>query len=173
MSEPDWVETWKAHTSAFDRVRSIVMTTDAPRSAGWLADRAAVAETTARDHLERLAEMGVVRATDSDGTRVYAPDPAYVRFREIRELVRDHEPEELAGFTVDVKQEIETIRDAYGADSPTELRERAAAANTGVDEARELLRAASDVAHFWYRVSLLEDAISRYDEYRSGNPAVA
>lgn len=173
MSDPDWVQPWKAHTSAFDRVRSIVMTAAAPQSAGWIADRAAVAETTARDHLERLDEMGVVRATERDGARVYAPDPAYVRFREIRELVGDHGPEELAGFAADVKEEIESIREAHGADSPAELRERAAAAATTAVEARTLLRAASEWEHFRYRVSLLEDAVSRYDEFHSGSPAAA
>lgn len=173
MERGAWAETWAEHASAFDRVRAVAMTVDVARPAAWIGDRARVAESTARDHLERLVEMGVVRAGTDAGTTVYEPDPAYVRFREVRRLVNDHEPDELTGFVAEVKEEIERLQETHDADGPDDLRRRAAATETTAAETRELRRAVSDWTHYRYRLSLLEDAVARYDEYDAGNPATA
>jgi hypothetical protein len=106
-----------------------------------------------------------------DGTR-YGPDPAYVRFREIRELTADYEPDELSDFVVELKKSIQELRDTHDADSPRELRAVAAAEAVSPAESRELRRAAADWELSAYRVSLLEDAIARYDEY-TGSPVSA
>jgi len=172
MEDTDWESTWAAHASAFDRVRSVVMAVSEPRSAGWIADRARVAESTARDHLTRLAGMGTVTLAEGAGGTRYAPDPAYVRFREIRELTTDHDPETLGEFVVELKTEIDALRRAYDAESPRALRAAAATEDLSAEESRELLRAASDWEHYAYRLSLLEDAISRYDEF-TGSPVPA
>jgi hypothetical protein len=44
------VKAWKEHTSAFDRVRSVIETASQPRSASAIAEEALVAENTARTH---------------------------------------------------------------------------------------------------------------------------
>ncbi|WP_449272143.1 DUF7342 family protein [Halorubrum halophilum] len=55
--DPDWMETWKEHTSAFDRVKSVTMMLSEPQSASWIAEQAAVSPNTARDHLCRLVNL--------------------------------------------------------------------------------------------------------------------
>lgn len=172
MIESRWRETWTENASAFDRVRSVAMTIDQPRTAAWIGERAEVAETTARDHLERLEEMGMLVTGESGGATTFGPDPAYVRFRELRALVSEHSNAELAEFAADVKAELETLRADHGVESPRELRERAVAADRSASESRTLLRAASDWDHYTYRLSLLEEAVERYDEY-AGQPSVA
>jgi len=165
MDNGEWESTWKEHASAFDRVRAVIMAADEARPAQWVADHARVAESTAREHLTRLAEMGMVTATDREDGTHYSPDPAYVRFREIRELTSDHDPEELGKFVVELKESLNDIQEMYDAGSPRALREAAAVEDVSVEESRELLRAADNWEHYSYRLSLLEDAISRYDEY--------
>lgn len=172
MSDSEWVATWKENASAFDRVRSVTMTVSEPRTAAWIAKQARVAETTARGHLDRLVEMGMVVDDNADGTTTYYPDPVYVRFRELRQLVNEHSHAELAEFVADVKEELEQLRAEYGANSPQMLREMAAGTDTSATETRDLLRAASDWEHYAYRRSLLEEAIERYNEY-TGQPSVA
>ncbi|MFQ3475803.1 ArsR family transcriptional regulator [Halonotius sp. F2-221B] len=169
MDESDWESTWQEHASAFDRVRSVVLAVPEPQPAEWIADHARVAESTARDHLDRLADMGVVTSHATDGGTAYGPDPAYVRFREIRELTTEYDSDALSEFVVDLKESIAELREAYDADTPADL--RAAAAEPGVDaeEARAMARAAGDWEHYAYRLSLLEDAITRYDEYTASN----
>jgi hypothetical protein len=165
MDDLDWEATWQEHASAFDRVRAVVLAVSEPRSAEWIADHARVAESTARDHLDRLTDMGVVTTHAGESGTTYGPDPAYVRFREIRELTGEYDSDELSGFVVDLKESIAELREAYDVDTPGALRAAATEPGVDADEARQMRRAASDWEHYAYRLSLLEDAITRYDEY--------
>ena len=172
MSEPTWESLWQEHASAFDRVRAVVMAAAAPQPAGWIAERARVAESTARDHLDRLVDMGIVGVTETNQTTQYAPDPGYVRFREIRELTSSYDRAELSEFVVDLKESISDLREEYDVATPSELRAVAAEPDVSATDAREMHRAAADWEHYTYRLSLLEDAINRYNEYtESPTPA--
>ena len=172
MAEEAWESSWKEHASAFDRVRAVVMAADEAHPASWVAEHARVAESTARGHLDRLAEMGIVTVIDEDSGTRYGPDAAYVRFREIRALTANHDQDELGEFVVEVKESIAELRETHGEDSPGELRAAAAAEDVPPAESREMVRAAADWEHYAYRLSLLEDAIARYDEF-TGSPVPA
>lgn len=163
--DPEWVETWKEHASAFDRVKSVTMTLSEPRSAPWIAEEAAVSPNTARDHLGRLVDLGVVTATEEQGTRHYYPDPLYTRLRDVRELLDGTTKRELSERAVELKQEIAGWEAEYDADSPAVLRERAAAEDVSAAEAVELTRTASDWELARYRLSLLQDAVENYEAW--------
>lgn len=164
---------WTEHTTAFDRVRSIALSLSEPRSAAWIADEALVAENTARRHLERLADLHVL-TTDTTGSAVlYYPDPVYVRTRDLRELVTEHDRDELTELAADLKADVESWQDEYDVTSPDELRSTAAAGGVSADEAIERRRTASDWELTAYRLSLIEDALTRYDEYRDTRTATA
>lgn len=101
-SVPPGDAAWKAHTSAFDRVRSVALSISEPRPVAWIAEDALVAENTARRHLERLADLHIL-STDTTGDAVtYYPDPVYVRTRDLRELVAEYDRDELAGLAADL-----------------------------------------------------------------------
>lgn len=72
------------------------MTLSEPQSAPWIAEQAAVSANTARNHLQRLADLGVISVTDDSGTRHYYPDPLYTRLRDIRELLEETTKQELS-----------------------------------------------------------------------------
>jgi len=167
------VEAWTEHTTAFDRVRSIVEALDQARTAQYIADAAAVSETTANNHLKRLAEMNVIRTiTGEDATR-YEPDPLYARFRTLRGLITDHDHEELLELKADLQAQIEDAKQQYGVGSPTALREQAAEADTAA-ETMDCIEAASDWELTRYHLSIVEDAIENYTEYAAidrGTPA--
>jgi uncharacterized protein (DUF2345 family) len=165
-------EAWKAHTSGFDRVQSVALTLSAPRTAAWIAEEALVAENTARRHLKRLAELNVLTA-DADGdATTYYPDPVYVRTRELRAMVDEHDRDGLTALAADLKADIEAWADRYDVDSPDELRVAAVDEAVSVDETRERRHVASDWEHARYRLSLVEDALERYGEF-TDRPASA
>ncbi|WP_152424820.1 DUF7342 family protein [Natronococcus jeotgali] len=172
MSDSNWVRTWKENASAFDRVRSTAMTVSEPQTAVWIAEHARVAETTARDHLVRLVDIGMLVTNDAGGVTTYTPDPAYVRFRELRELVNEHSNADLAEFAADIKEELEALEAEYDVESPRALREKATDADVSASDTRDLLQVASDWEHYTYRLSLLTEALERYNEY-TGQPSVA
>ncbi|MFO7925930.1 MAG: winged helix-turn-helix domain-containing protein [Halobacteriota archaeon] len=165
--EPEWVGTWKEHASAFDRVKSVTMTLSESRPASWIAEEATVSPNTARDHLRRLIDLGVVMATEQDGTRHYYPDPLYTRLRDVRELLEDTTKRELSEQAAALKQDIEAWKTEYDADSLDALRERVAADDVSAEQAYELTRAASDWELARYRLSLVQDAIENFDTWTS------
>jgi len=166
------VQAWKKHTSAFDRVQSVTMTLTEPRPAPWIAEEAAVSPNTARDHLGRLVDLGVVTTTEDSGTRHYYPDPLYTRLRDIRELLQETTKQELSEQAATLKNDIATWKAEYDADSPDTLRERAAADDTAAKQAYELVQAASDWELARYRLSLVQDAMENYDTWLSDPSSV-
>lgn len=141
------------------------MTLPEPRSAPWIAEEAAVSPNTARDHLRRLVDLGVVTATEADGTRHYYPDPLYTRLRDVRELLEETTKRELSERATELKADIEAWTSEHGVDSPDALRERAVADDVSAERASELARTASDWELARYRLSLVQDAIENYDTW--------
>ena len=165
-----WVDRWKEHASAFDRVTSVTMTLTSPQPASWIATEAAVAPNTARDHLRRLTELGVVMVTADDGTRHYQPDPLYERLRDVRELVRERTASELVDASVTLKYDIARWAATYDAASPEALRASAAAGDISAEEAHERIRVASDWELARHRLGLIQAALEQYDTW-SADPS--
>lgn len=168
--ESAWVRTWTENASAFDRVQSVTLTLSEPRPAPWIAEEAAVSPNTARDHLGRLCDLGIVTTTDAENGRHYYPDPLYTRLRDIRELLEGATKQELAERAADLKAEIAAWEREYDAGSPDALRERAATDGVSPDRAGELARVASDWELARYRLTLLQDALENYDTW-SADPS--
>lgn len=166
------VDAWIAETTAFDRVQSVATSRDEPASAATVADEAHVAENTARDHLERLVEMNVVLADERGGTTVYGPDPLHTRVQSLRELLDAHDHDGLVALAAELREQIETWREAYEATTPTELRERAATADDAATT-REIREVAAEWELLAHRLSLVEDAVGNYDSYTRDTPTPA
>lgn len=166
------VAAWKEHTTAFDRVQSVASTVSQPRSASYIADEAHVAENTARDHLERLVNLNVLLKTERDGGAFYSPDPLHTRIQTLRELLEEHDRDGLIDLKIELQAKLEDWETEYSADSPDDLRTRAAETNTA-SQTRELKKTASDWELALYRLSILEDAIENYATYTTNVRASA
>ncbi len=167
------VEAWKEHTSAFDRVRSVAESASRPLSAGEVATEAAVAENTARSHLDRLAEMNVLLQITDDGTVRYTADPLHVRAQTLRELLDEHSHEELISLKTEIQTKIESWQSEYEVTSSEALRKQA-----GQTETAAATKAVRETARDWelteYRLEMVEDAIENYRTYtREGAVSVS
>ena len=127
--DPTSVETWKAHTSAFDRVQAIALTVNQPRPASYIASEAHVAENTARTHFERLADLNVPLKYDADGTTRYAPDPLHTLIQAIREILNEHDYNELIDLKMELQEQLHNWQNKYEVDPPAELQEPAVETN--------------------------------------------
>ena len=109
MSEPtDGVSEWVDQTTAFDRVWSIASTVSQPRPVQYIADEARVSGVTAREYLERLADLGVLLKSEREGTLVYFPDPLHTRMQGIRELLEEHDRKDLIEMRSEIEADSET-----------------------------------------------------------------
>ncbi|ELZ40633.1 hypothetical protein C471_07616 [Halorubrum saccharovorum DSM 1137] len=71
-----------------------------------------MSEVTAREYLNRLADLGVLLKSEREGTLVYSEDPLYTRMRGVRELLNEHDREEL----IELQAEIEADSEARDSD---------------------------------------------------------
>lgn len=162
------VEAWKEQTTAFDRIRSVTSSASGPRTAAEIAAEAAVAENTARNHLERLVEMNVLLRGERGGTTTYAPDPLHARAGSIRELLDEYDHDGLVELKAELQERTAEWRGEYEVDSPRELRELAADAEDAATT-RRMRADANDWELVAYRLGLVAEAIRNYTTYsRSG-----
>jgi len=163
--EVDHVEGWKDHTQGIDRVISIALTLDQPRTADHISERAHVSPSTARAHLDRLVDLRVLTAVEQRGTKTYHPDAAYQHFTEISQLVEEHSREEIEEMTIGTKEELERLQEQYECEDPTELRSLATDPDTSAADAKEYFKRASEWDHHLKMCSLAEEALERYAEF--------
>ena len=112
---------WKEATTAFDRITTIIDTTAEPAFAREIAERAAVAEPTARRHLKSLAEVGRVTAVSADGGTKYKRSPSTLAMRRIAALHANYSKEELQDALADLREKLATIREEYGVSDADDL----------------------------------------------------
>lgn len=108
------IEEWKEETTAFDRITTVIDATAEPSFAGKIADRAAVAEPTARRHLKSLAEVGRVAAVSADGGTKYKRSPSMLAMRRISGLHATYSKAELQDAIADLREKLASLRDRYG-----------------------------------------------------------
>lgn len=164
-------ERWIEETSAFDRVRSVAFTLQQPRTAGQIAESAHVSEKTARGHLQRLVEMDVMLEETGEGPTTYYPDPAYIRYREVRTLAREHDRDKLTDIVATLKSDIEEWRDEFDVDTPDELWASVADEDVSEQEVYERQKIAEDWEYTEHRLGLIKDALAQYDRLTARPPA--
>jgi len=158
-------ETWKEQTKAVERVIDVMLSLEQPRTAGWISDEALASEQTVREHLEMLADLGVVAATKARGVTKYQPDAAYLRFKQTSQFAEQYTKQELLDKAEVWKRSIDETKEQYGVDGPDELLTQAAGEETPVGEMAEYRKAASEWETLQHELSLIEEAIERYDEF--------
>ena len=115
------IEEWKEDTTAFDRVTTIIDATAEPAFAKEIADRAAVAEPTARRHLNSLTDVGRVTAVSADGGTKYKRSPSTLAMRRISGLHATYSKAELQDAIADLREKLAALRDKHGVSDADDL----------------------------------------------------
>ena len=115
------IEDWKEETTAFDRIVAVVDTTTEPKFARDIAERAAVAEPTARRHLKSLADVGRVTAVSADGGIKYKRSPSTLAMRRIAGLHAHYSKEGLQEAIEDLRRKLSSLREEHGVSDADDL----------------------------------------------------
>jgi DNA-binding transcriptional ArsR family regulator len=115
------IEEWKAETTAFDRVASVIDTTTEPAFAGEIAEQARVAEPTARRHLKSLADVGRVMEVSADGGTKYKRSPNTLAMRRISGLHAHYSKAELQDAIDDLRTKLASLREKHGVSDADDL----------------------------------------------------
>lgn len=156
-------EAWKEHTKGIERVIQVVLTLDEPKTAGWVSEEALVSERPTREHLEMLADLGVVASLKTHGVTKYSPDHAFLRFRDISQLVERHDRDTLMEEVEGHKAKIESIKEDHDVETPDELRARVVDDDVAAEEVSYYKQLASEWETLQHELSLYKEALERYD----------
>lgn len=115
------VEEWAEETTAFDRIAAVVDATAEPALAREIAERAAVAEPTARRHLKSLADVGRVEAVPTDGGTKYRRSPGTLAMRRIAGLHANYSKEGLQDAIAELRGKLAALREEHGVDDADDL----------------------------------------------------
>lgn len=120
---------WKASTTAFQRIHTVLENTYEPQTTGEIADAAATTKPTVRKHVQPLVEAGMVTEETGGNATRYAWNRTQRRVNRVAELADDHSPADLDAKLRRAKERIADLRDRYGVASPNDL-----AAQLGPDD---------------------------------------
>lgn len=114
-------EEWKATTTGFERVESILRRTTELQSAREISVRALVSEPTARKHLSSLVKSGHATAEKAGNTTLYRRNTDQRRLERIQHLADEHTRGELETAIRDMKEQIHVFETEYNVTEPEEL----------------------------------------------------
>lgn len=117
MSDRSARERWEDDRTTFQRVYDVVVGSTEWLDAGGFADLAACSETGARRALEQLVEMGIADRRDGRPA-TYRRNDAYLRWKRVEALAREHAPEELRERLDDLVTEDEAFQAEFGVPDP-------------------------------------------------------
>lgn len=117
MSDTSATARWQEDRTTFQRVYDVLLGSQTFQTAQEFADHASCSETGARQALEQLVEMGIAERQDGRPAH-YRRNDAYLIWKRVEALARDHSPEELRQRVDGLIDEDETFQEAYGVPDP-------------------------------------------------------
>lgn len=127
---------WKDDTTPFERVLTVMKRTYEAQSADEIAVRALTTPTTARKHLQQLADSGFVEITsspDRDAT-LYRRSNESLILERARDIIDEMDTDTVVDRIGEMQSDINRYREEYGVESPED------AAIRGADVDHETLR---------------------------------
>jgi sugar-specific transcriptional regulator TrmB len=149
-------------TSKFDRIRAVAMTVRDPKNAGEIAASAGVARNTAEKYLKQLVEADKLVTVHRGRETCYYPDPVTQYFDQIRDLVNEHQKEELTEELAGIRDDIDEWKEKYNVESADELR-ATVGDEISASERKQRRHDAEDWEYFEHQATLIKEAIQLYD----------
>jgi len=150
------------HATKLDRIREVAMTVREPRNAGEIAEAAGVARNTAEKYLKQLVEADKLATSERGRETCYYPDPVTQYFDQIRDLVNEHQKDELTAELEAIRDDIDEWKDEYDVESADELR-TTVGDDISPSERRQRRHVAEDWEYYEHQATLIKQAIQLYD----------
>lgn len=109
---------WREGTDTFGRVYDVVLGVTTPTTYSDVADVANCSPNAAKKHLDRLAEMGIVRADHESRPARYRRNDAYLEWREASRIAGDLSVDEIIERVRDLETQRQTYEERFGTTDP-------------------------------------------------------
>lgn len=109
---------WPDDADTFDRVYDVALGLGEPTSYGDVADLAECSPNAAKKHLDRLVEMGIVRADTEARPAHYERNDSYLELQEANRIAADLTVDEIVDRVRDLEAERERYEERFDAVDP-------------------------------------------------------
>lgn len=110
---------WQENADTFTRVYDVALGVTSPTAYTEIADLADCSPNAAKKHLDRLAEMGIVRADRESRPPQYHRNDGYLEWQEASRIAADLTVEEIIERVQALEAEIEEYETRFGTTDPT------------------------------------------------------
>lgn len=112
---------WPDDADTFDRVYDVALGLTTPTSCTDVADMAECSPNAAKKHLDRLAEMGIVRADDGARPIRYERDDGYLEWQEASRIARELTDDEIVERVRELEAERTRYEERFNATNPDDV----------------------------------------------------
>jgi len=109
---------WQDGTDTFGRVYDVILGITEPTSYTDIAELADCSPNAAKKHLDRLTEMGIVRADRESRPVRYERDDGYLEWQEASRIARELSVEEIIERVQDLEERREAYEQRFGTRDP-------------------------------------------------------
>lgn len=110
---------WREDADTFTRVYDVALGITSPTTYTEIADLADCSPNAAKKHLDRLVEMGIVRADRDSRPPQYHRNDGYLEWQEASRIADDLTVEEIIERAQGLEAEIEEYESRFGTTDPT------------------------------------------------------
>ncbi|KTG25200.1 winged helix-turn-helix domain-containing protein [Haloferax profundi] len=111
---------WQEGTDTFGRVYDVALGVTSPTAYTEIAELADCSPNTAKKHLERLAEMGIVRADRDSRPAQYERNEGYLEWQEASRIASDLTIEEIIERVKALEEQREAYEEKFDTADPKE-----------------------------------------------------
>lgn len=110
---------WQAGTDTFGRVYDVALGITTPTPYTEIADIANCSPNAAKKHLERLTEMGIVRADRERRPASYTRNEGYLEWQDASRIARELSVEEIIERVRTLEEKRKAYEERFGTTDPT------------------------------------------------------
>lgn len=114
-------ERWVEGTDTFERVYDVVLGITKPTPYTEIADLASCSENAARKHLDRLTEMGVVRADRDARPARYVRNEGYLEWQEADRIADELSVDEVIARVEELERKRDEFEERFGTSDPADV----------------------------------------------------
>jgi DNA-binding transcriptional ArsR family regulator len=112
---------WRDETDTFGRVYDVILGITEPTPYSEIADIADCSPNTAKKHLERLTEMGIVRADRHSRPARYERNDGYLEWQDVAWLAEELTVEEIIERVQRLEDRREEFEERFGTTDPASV----------------------------------------------------
>ncbi|SDY52778.1 DUF7342 family protein [Halopenitus persicus] len=111
-------DSWDAENDAFGRIYEVILGISEFTRHDDIADLARCSPNTAKKHLKRLKQMGIVEFQNPGRSLMFRRNDTYLEWREVTQIAEKHSTQDLAERVRELEAKEAELKEEFGVEGP-------------------------------------------------------